>query len=174
MTSVVKKTWWQANLKWAPTHERPSSAGNEMGGKVNILHRGIIRGRRRWAVSTRDKGNPSTITRDGLPKLKGIQSHIKVILKHQITSFSNNGFNGEVHRRGKKLWHSSAICGAADEVLWFLAVFEDKVLRRSDGPLPPTLAFSAQWLRRAVNTADDQNLQTKRGRVSLWWILCLF
>ena len=36
-------------------------------------------------------------------------------LKHQITSPPNNGFTGEVHERGKH-GHSSAICGAADEV----------------------------------------------------------
>lgn len=45
-------------------------------------------------------------------------------LEHQITSLSNNGFTEEV-REGLKHRHSSAICGAVDEVLWFLAVFED-------------------------------------------------
>ena len=58
-------------------------------------------------------------------------------LKHQITSPPNNGFTGEVRERGKH-GHSSAICGAADEVLWFLAEFENIVLWKTDGPLPPT------------------------------------
>lgn len=43
-------------------------------------------------------------------------------LKHQITSFHNHGVTGEAHERPKHL-HSSAVCAAADKLLWLLAVF---------------------------------------------------
>lgn len=76
-------------------------------------------------------------------------------LKHQITSFPNNGFTGEVRERGKH-WHSSAICGAVDEVSWFLAVFENIVLWKSDGPFSShSLSLTlTQTHIHALNTAS--------------------
>lgn len=71
-----------------------------MEGKVNILYGGSIVDRRGWAVST-ETGKPSTITREGQPQLNGLESHINMSLKHQITSFPNNGFTGEVRERGE-------------------------------------------------------------------------
>ena len=82
-------------------------------------------------------------------------------LKHQITSFPNNGFTGEVRERGKHS-HSSAICGAVDEVLWFLAVFENIVLWKTDGSLPPTHSVSE----------SDTHTHTHRLNTTEWsWSL---
>lgn len=46
-------------------------------------------------------GKPNTITREGRPHLKGLESHINMSLKNQITSLLNNGFTGEVRERQK-------------------------------------------------------------------------
>lgn len=73
-----------------------------MEGKVNILYEGSITDRRGWAVSTeRHAGKPTTKTREVQPQLRGLESHINMSLKHQITSFPNNGFTGEVREREK-------------------------------------------------------------------------
>lgn len=66
-----------------------------MEGKANILY---FRG---GCSYCRDTEKPTTITREGLPQLKGLENHINMSLKQQITSFLNNGFTGEAHARQK-------------------------------------------------------------------------
>lgn len=122
-------------------------------GEEDILCRGSIRDRR-GGSQHRDTGKPTTITREGQPQLKGLESHINMSLKHQITSLPNNGFTGEVRERGKH-WHSLVICGDVDEVLWFPAVFENIVLWKTDRFLPPSHSHTFSLSLSPPNSDSD-------------------